>query len=161
MLASRWRVGDQLLMVFASQWRVDEQVGPTRGSLAAVRRGLPRGFGSFWQALNALVPPHKQPLFAELPASLLLQFLSERFCGLGCKRRPKPCSLSLHTHMHTLSPSSPVPAGQGLTSMIKHGSPLHQRPLGSLVGASWDYKKTWASAGYAMQGESHMAGLWG
>lgn len=39
-----------------------------------------------------------------------------------------------------------------MAAMVRHGSPLHQRPLGSLVGASLDLKKAWASAGYSMQG---------
>lgn len=51
---------------------------------------------------------------------------------------------------YTLNPV----AGRGLTSLVKHGSPLHQHVLGSLFGAAIDLRRAWVSTGYFSQGES-------
>jgi hypothetical protein len=45
---------------------------------------------------------------------------------------------------YTLNPL----AGQGLTSSVKHGNPLHQKVLGSVLAAAADLKKTWLSLAY-------------
>jgi len=45
---------------------------------------------------------------------------------------------------YTLNPL----AGQGLTSSVKHGNPLHQRVLGSALAAAADLKKAWLSLAY-------------
>ena len=48
---------------------------------------------------------------------------------------------------YTLNPL----AGQGLTSSVKHGNPLHQKLLGSVIGAAADLKRAWLSLGYFSQ----------
>jgi hypothetical protein len=45
---------------------------------------------------------------------------------------------------YTLNPL----AGQGLTSSVKHGNPLHQKVLGSVLAAAADLKKAWLSLAY-------------
>lgn len=45
---------------------------------------------------------------------------------------------------YTLNPL----AGQGLTSSVKHGNPLHQKVLGSALAAAADLKKAWLSLAY-------------
>ena len=45
---------------------------------------------------------------------------------------------------YTLNPL----AGQGLTSSVKHGNPLHQKVLGSVLAAAADLKKAWLSVAY-------------
>lgn len=44
---------------------------------------------------------------------------------------------------YTLNPV----AGQGLTAMVRHGSPLHQEPLGAVAGVAVDLDKAWFSGG--------------
>jgi hypothetical protein len=44
---------------------------------------------------------------------------------------------------YTLNPV----AGQGLTAMVRHGSPLHQEPLGAVAGVVVDLDKAWFSGG--------------
>jgi hypothetical protein len=44
---------------------------------------------------------------------------------------------------YTLNPV----AGQGLTGMVRHGSPLHQEPLGAVAGVAVDLDKAWFSGG--------------
>jgi hypothetical protein len=41
---------------------------------------------------------------------------------------------------------------QGLTSMVREGSPLHRPVLGSLVGLGLEAKRAWLSAGYFARG---------
>ena len=48
---------------------------------------------------------------------------------------------------YTLNPL----AGQGLTSAVKHGNPLHQKVLGSVIGAAADLKRLWFSIAYFSQ----------
>lgn len=48
---------------------------------------------------------------------------------------------------YTLNPL----AGQGLTSTVKRGNPLHQKILGSVIGAAADLKRVWLSLAYFSQ----------
>lgn len=48
---------------------------------------------------------------------------------------------------YTLNPF----AGQGLVSTVKHGSPLYQRVLGAVIGATADLKRAWLSAAFFSQ----------
>jgi hypothetical protein len=45
-------------------------------------------------------------------------------------------------------------ADQGLTSLVRDGSPLHKPVLGSLVGLGLETSRAWLSAGYFAQGAS-------
>jgi hypothetical protein len=50
---------------------------------------------------------------------------------------------------YTLNPA----AGQGLSAAVRHGSPLHSRVLGSMVGAAVDLRRAWLSVAFFSQGE--------
>ncbi len=41
---------------------------------------------------------------------------------------------------------------QGLSSMVREGSPLHREQLGSLVGLALETSRAWLNAGYFAQG---------
>lgn len=52
-------------------------------------------------------------------------------------------------HAHQLCPCM-----QGLTSMVRDGSPLHRPVLGSLVGLGLEASRAWLNAGYFARGET-------
>lgn len=57
---------------------------------------------------------------------------------------------------YTLNPI----AGQGLTNVVRHGCPIHQQNLGSLVGIALDTEKAWGSFALSSNAvESSFAGL--
>ena len=67
--------------------------------------------------------------------------------------RPQCCLLR-----RALLPLAPTAAAastclrQGLTSLVREGSPLHRGVLGSLVGVALDAPRAWLSAGYFARG---------
>lgn len=54
--------------------------------------------------------------------------------------------------------SLPVPHLQGLTSLVREGSPLHTPVLGSLAGVALEARRAWLNAGYFARGELPLAG---
>ncbi|GAB4819450.1 hypothetical protein N2152v2_006496 [Parachlorella kessleri] len=104
--------------------------------------------------LRGLARGGKDAVFAECQLSPATEQFSLKKVLYLCQLAPAlrvalaPFGATAQDTAYTLNPL----AGQGLSGMIKHGSPMHQQPLGSLVGATVDLKRAWASAGYSLQG---------
>ena len=68
------------------------------------------------------------------------------FAGVPCTLRPPFC------------PPPPASPAQGLSGMVRDGSPLHRPVLGSLAGVALEARRAWFNAGYFARGEGAWAG---
>lgn len=104
--------------------------------LARWAGGLPAPLGARWKEKGCLISS----------VATCEPYLKLQTNDLEKRRRlwwvdQAPCSLSI-----------PTPSMQGLTSMVREGSPLHTPVLGSLAGLALEGPRAWLNAAYFSRG---------
>ncbi|KAL4451786.1 hypothetical protein ABPG75_007448 [Micractinium tetrahymenae] len=140
-LAGVLRLGGGLL------WAQEGGAGGAAGVLRAA--GLKLGADALLQ-LAAVVRGGRDSVHAECRLDAAAERASLRKvlynCRLGSRLRLilSPFGARGRDAAYTLNPL----AGQGLSGMVRDGSPLHQPVLGSLAGVALEASRAWFNAGY-------------